>query len=234
MSEKPSWPSLYNPLVELVPLQHRDPIQASGRYLHDPHDIFRFTLYWTLVFYMPTYVLCGTYAFFNLAFPPPRDLRKPQKTRSNSRGAETIPLRRYGDRQLDVESDAHNQLRMPSRSPAKLKARRSRLTFGMLVFLTFATVAVAGAVVGSAVVGYVLAGLFKAAKYNMSTCVLSPSLSIYLVRSNELFADGYLSSGGYCRRLWGFLRKLVDQSVKRNLATHAQLARLWPTVIDII
>ncbi|KAI0358262.1 hypothetical protein OH77DRAFT_1518953 [Trametes cingulata] len=178
MSDAPSWPSLYNPLIELFPLQHRNPVQPSGRYLHDPHDVFRFTLYWTLIFYTPSYILCGTYAFLNLAFPPPRALRKAQKTRAlrsdsgpsyrSVSDGDNIPLRPY-PRQLSA--DLQGQLRAPSRSPAKQNERRSRLTFALLVLFVFAVFALAGAVVGSAIIGYVLAGLFKAARYNMSTWI---------------------------------------------------------------
>ncbi|KAI0675997.1 hypothetical protein C8Q78DRAFT_362351 [Trametes maxima] len=169
----PSWPSLYNPLIELFPLQHRDPIEPSGRYLHDPHDVFRFTLYWTLILYTPAYALCGTYAFLNLAFPPLRialTTRAPRPDSGPSHrsvGGESIPLRRYS-RQPGPGGRAQGQ---GARTPAKQNERRSRLTFALLVLFVFAVFAVAGAVVGSAVVGYVLAGLFKSAKYNMSTWV---------------------------------------------------------------
>ncbi|KAI9062684.1 hypothetical protein FKP32DRAFT_1573960 [Trametes sanguinea] len=171
MSDVPTWPSLYNPTIELFPLQHRDPIQPSGRYLHDPHDIFRFTLYWTFVFYTPTYVFCGIYAFLNLAFPPPRTSAKSGKTRWHWRGSETIPLRQYSNRQLGADTDAQSHMRTQSRSPVRPNERRSRLTFALLVFLVFAVFGLAGAVVGSAVIGYVLAGLFKASQYNMSTWI---------------------------------------------------------------
>ena len=33
-------------------------------------DIFRFTFYWTLIFYIPVFVLCGIIAFINIAFAP--------------------------------------------------------------------------------------------------------------------------------------------------------------------
>ncbi|KAI0369765.1 hypothetical protein BV20DRAFT_967425 [Pilatotrama ljubarskyi] len=179
MSDAPSWPSLYNPLIELFPLQHRNPVQPAGHYLHDPHDVFRFTLYWTLIFYTPSYILCGTYAFLNLAFPP-RAPHKPQKTRaprSDSRPSyrpvsdgDNIPMRRY-PRQLSAHLQSQPHVTLASRSPAKQNEKRSRLTFALLVLFVFALFALAGAVVGSAIVGYVLAGLFKAAKYNMSTWI---------------------------------------------------------------
>ncbi|KAJ3835839.1 hypothetical protein F5878DRAFT_291551 [Lentinula raphanica] len=66
----PSWPSLYNPRSELFDIEHHDPIQPGGFYLLNPQDVFRFTLYWTLVFYIPVFVVFGSYAFFNLTFPP--------------------------------------------------------------------------------------------------------------------------------------------------------------------
>ena len=125
--------------------------------------------------------MCGAYAFFNLTFPPRKPLRKGYKTRPTVSRArlsyrsvldgERIPLRRYDRQGLGADLRDQSQLRLPSRSPAKQNEKRSRWTFAVLVFFLFACFALGGAIVGSAIIGYVAAGLFKAARYNMSTYV---------------------------------------------------------------
>ena len=146
-----------------------------------PVDVFRFTLYWTIVLYVPAFVLCGFYAFLNLSFPPRKPPRKSYRTRPplqhvgssyrSGTDSESIPLRRYERQTLGAGGRGQSQFHAPSRSPAKQNERRSRLTFALLVFLWFAVFALGGAVVGSAIIGYVLAWLFSSAKYNMSTYV---------------------------------------------------------------
>ncbi|OCH96380.1 hypothetical protein OBBRIDRAFT_787460 [Obba rivulosa] len=174
----PSWPSLYNIDIELLPIQHTNPEQPGGAYLHNPNDVFRFTLYWTLVFYTPAFLFGGIYAFMNLTFPPSRPNRQSHRVRrplsvlsaiTYVTGADAggIALRPYA--QGDHSDDAKLPLRYRAR--ARQNERRSRLTFALLVFFGFVVVAVCGAVVGSAIIGYVLAGLFKAAKFNMSTWI---------------------------------------------------------------
>lgn len=59
-----------------------------------------------------------------------------------------------------------------SRAKTRHNERRSRLTFAIIVAFVFAICAVGGAVLGSAVLGYVMAGLFRAAGFHMSTCVV--------------------------------------------------------------
>ena len=57
-------------------------------------------------------------------------------------------------------------------APAKLpkeNERTSRLVFALLVFFTFMTVGVAGAVLGSAVLGFSVYGLYRSGNFNMST-----------------------------------------------------------------
>ncbi|EEB88866.1 hypothetical protein MPER_13111 [Moniliophthora perniciosa FA553] len=58
-SQHQSWPSLYNPRSELFNLEHREAVQPDGKYLTDPGDVFRFTFYWTLIFYLPAFVFCA-------------------------------------------------------------------------------------------------------------------------------------------------------------------------------
>ena len=94
----PPWPSLYDPGIDLINIPHNAPVQPGGAYLTHPVDIFRFTLYWTLIFYCPAFILCGTYAFWNLNFPPaprphnarstPESGRPPKHGRGRGQGSE--------------------------------------------------------------------------------------------------------------------------------------------------
>ncbi|KAI1796724.1 hypothetical protein LXA43DRAFT_571344 [Ganoderma leucocontextum] len=177
-TETPSWPSLYDISVEVIPIIHREPIQPSGKYLSNANDVFRFTLFWMLVLYVPAFIICGVYAFLNLSFPPRRPDRKSYKSRQGtsngglsfgSADSENIPLRLRSDHQLGARSQS--QFRVPSRAPAKQNETRSRLTFAVLVFMLFATFALGSAVIGAAIIGYVLAGLYEAGNYNMSTWI---------------------------------------------------------------
>ncbi|KIP07457.1 hypothetical protein PHLGIDRAFT_89547 [Phlebiopsis gigantea 11061_1 CR5-6] len=168
----PPWPSLYNFLIEIEPIAGKPPVQPSGHYLYNANDIYHFTLYWTLVFYTPGFLICGLYAFLNLTFTQHSRVRRflclaPSKytavpTRSD------IPLKAIRN---TLSPDPHSAAYMPGRARTKHNERRSRLTFSIIVAFTFAVCAVGGAVVGSAVTGYAMAGLFKVARYNMSTWI---------------------------------------------------------------
>ena len=157
-----SWPSLYNPAKEILSFKHGPPTHAH--YLYHPNgefntrllhvyriflcsEIFRFTLYWTLIFSLPLYFISGIFAFFNITFPPSR---------------RSTP---FSYPETGYENTVHRV------------TPRSRLTFSILVLLLFLTLSLLNAVIGAAVVGYVLAGLFRAAGFNMSTCV-SPAFSL--------------------------------------------------------
>lgn len=151
-----SWPSLYNPAIELsVRRGLLQPVQPGGSYLINPDDIFRFTLYWTLIFHIPFYAICGIYAFLNFAFPPSR------------RSIATFPLETSSRIPFSPNS---NQTEQWIKRP-RPNVRRSRLTFALLVILAFLFISLTGAVMGAAVVGFVLAGVYKAGGFYMSTWV---------------------------------------------------------------
>ncbi|KAL1748184.1 hypothetical protein HDZ31DRAFT_30212 [Schizophyllum fasciatum] len=154
-----SWPSLYNPGLELIHVGGPPLSTADAHYLYHASDVFTYTLYWTLVFYIPAFVLCGFYAFLNLAFPP-RDNRKDR-------------VQHYAE--ISENSYALAPLigtgvRAPPRAP-KQNEGRSRLTFALLVLLAFFTLGLLGSVISSLVIGYVLYGLYRAGNYNMSTWI---------------------------------------------------------------
>jgi len=149
----PPWPSLYQPALEISPIQGKDPIQKGAYYLYHSKDIFRFTLYWTLIFHLPLLCFCAVYAFFNLTFPPSRfSFKSMYFLSSSSPDTPATPL----------------SIRL---TPPRPNEGRSRLTFAIIVLLVFSFTSVANAVIGAAVVGYSLAGLYQAADYNMSTWV---------------------------------------------------------------
>ncbi|KAF8199094.1 hypothetical protein BJ912DRAFT_950887 [Pholiota molesta] len=152
----PSWPSLYNPAMEILNIEHHRPVQPGGTYLYSVQDIFKFTLYWTLVFYTPIFLVCGLYAFWNYAFPPSR-LAAPD-TRNRPESYQLTPM---------------NVVTPPIQPviPPKPHERRSRVAFALIVLLTFLTLSVAGAVIGSAIMGSVAAGLYKAGNFHMSTWI---------------------------------------------------------------
>jgi len=154
----PSWPSLYDPGVEILNIEHHAPTQPEGAYLYHATDIFKFTLYWTLIFHTPIFFFCGLYAFWNYVFPPlPRPPSPLQTLDSTYQLSSMAP------------KSAVSLIR-PRKLP-KPKERRSRLAFAVIVLLTFVVLSVAGAVMSSAILGFIAAGLYKVADFNMSTWV---------------------------------------------------------------
>lgn len=203
-STTPSWPSLYNPGLEILHIDHDSPVQPGGAYLyrangvhcidvrlqsidtHEPADIFRFTFYWTLIFYTPFFFVCGFYAFCNYAFPPQHTpyqlLSLPShQSREDSSSIDREHLA-YGDEAsayvpLQPLHSPHSPLALratPTSQRSTVKThkkneRRSRVTLAILVLLIFLAFGLAGAVIGSAVLGFAVMGLYRAAHFNMST-----------------------------------------------------------------
>ncbi len=218
-SNPPSWPSLYNPGSEILHIAHRPPIQSGGSYLYNAYgetplkyrtyltdqefcksrvDIFRFTLYWALIFYTPFFFVCGLYAFCNYAFPPTcsrfslspatpdpvedgssLDLDHDSLTpvTPHHPGNAYVPLQHLRSSQARGQSHSHSRRATPTsrRSTVRTTAThkrnegRSRVAFALLVFIVFLTAGLAGAVIGSAVVGFTVFGLYRSAGFSMST-----------------------------------------------------------------
>ncbi|RDB15907.1 hypothetical protein Hypma_003563 [Hypsizygus marmoreus] len=155
----PPWPGLYDPGLEILHIEHHNAIQPGASYLYHARDVFRYTLFWTLILYTPIFLLCGSYAFWNLNFPP--SPRYEPSLREASSGTSY---------QLASFSTPHVKPLRPQKLPRE-NERRSRLAFALLVLFTFATLSVAGAVTGSAVLAFSIFGLYTAANFNMSTWI---------------------------------------------------------------
>ncbi|CAE7232420.1 unnamed protein product [Rhizoctonia solani] len=57
----PSFPSLYDPKFEFGESDPSNPPPGTY-YLYTSFDIYRFTLYWSLLFYASSFALCGMFA----------------------------------------------------------------------------------------------------------------------------------------------------------------------------
>ena len=143
-------------------------------------DIFRFTFYWSLCFYTPFFFLCGSYAFWNLNFPPPppphghKDLGISDHDTTSGHDTDVYPLAPLGSHSSPTWTPSPTTLRRAATALALVKLpkeneRGSRLVFATLVFFTFMIVGVAGAVLGSAVLGFSVYGLYQSGDFNMST-----------------------------------------------------------------
>ncbi|TEB33038.1 hypothetical protein FA13DRAFT_1790106 [Coprinellus micaceus] len=164
--ETPRWPSLYNPGLEVLNVEHRPPTQPGGYYLYHARDVFRFTFYWSLILYTPFFLACGAYAFWNYTFPPSttRQDRGLEKDAPSYEMSPATPLFPTGSRY--TRSNLPPSTKLP-----KINERRSRLAFATIVLLTFVLVSVAGSVLGSVIMGFVVFGLFKAGSFYMSTWI---------------------------------------------------------------
>lgn len=160
----PTWPSLYNPGLEVLNIQHRPPIQPGGSYLYNGNDVFRFTFYWSLLMYTPAFLICGAYAFWNYTNPPSSNHQPRVQSNLTYELVPSSPAHRSGPRYIGSSTPP------PSKLP-RINERRSRAAFAAIIFLLFVLLSVAGCVLGSAVLGFVMFGLFKAADFHMSTWI---------------------------------------------------------------
>ena len=208
-----SWPSLYSPAIEVGFLG--PPVRPGGYYLSDSDgtsqspfnakypssiqilDIFRFTLYWTLIFHLPFNFIAGIYAFFNFLFPPVRDAgatavlaSPPVRGHTPSHSRSQSQTQSYSQSQRNFQPQFYSRSH-PSPSvdewlkPPRTNARRSRWTFSLLVLLTFLVLSLLRAVLGAAVLAGVLVAVYRTGGFYMSTYVclsFYPFFSCFVTR----------------------------------------------------
>ncbi|KAG2011294.1 hypothetical protein CC2G_011434 [Coprinopsis cinerea AmutBmut pab1-1] len=162
----PPWPSLYNPGLEILNVNNREPTQPGGFYLYRGGDVFRFTFYWSLIFYTPFFLVCGAYAFWNYTFPPSSRLPRRLSVSRDSVAYQLVEL-------------SHTPTSPTTPAPTKLprvNERRSRLAFAVIVLFIFLISSLGGSVLGSALLGFITTALYKAGGFHMSTWVESAPL----------------------------------------------------------
>jgi len=176
----PTWPSLYDPLIEFHDLEHHAPIQPGGRYLTHAGDVFRFTFYWTLIFNSLFFLITGGIASFNIIFPARRDKHggalasttQKHTPQAAPRSHPMIPLTPVASAQspdLLLSHPGSAESKQARASQPRKNVHRSRLTYAIFTLFVFMATVVGASFVEGAVVGYVIWAVYTAGGFNIST-----------------------------------------------------------------
>ena len=142
-------------------------------------DVFRFTLYWMLIFLSPFFLITGGIASFNIIYPPRHDYENGIPS-TRSRTLQPVPDSHSAIPLTPLTSARSPDLLLPevpevvdteerrATQPRK-NVRRSRITYALFTLLSFLVTVLAASFFWSAVIGYVLWALFRTGDFNIST-----------------------------------------------------------------
>jgi hypothetical protein len=145
-------------------------------------DIFRFTLYWTLLFVVPPFLVCGLWSFTSFTLrssPTNSSIPKPKFNQgpSASTSTPTYPPQSTAHQSTypATESTGPNSDSSPlayAQTPTQLlRKRRGRRLIGICSLLLFPLYGVGFSVLSSLAIGYGLALVYHLAGIEMSTWV---------------------------------------------------------------
>ncbi|KAG6328762.1 hypothetical protein ID866_10327 [Astraeus odoratus] len=136
-----SWPSLYNPLIDIAAGADAAAIQPGGNYLQAPSG-------------KGAGAVSGGVGEESFPLEPRTSLHPFSAHILGSSSHQPPPT--TGD---------------PGQSRQRLNVRRTRLTFALVVFFAFIGLGIFSALLGAAVMGFVIAGVYKAGGFWVSTWI---------------------------------------------------------------
>lgn len=186
-------------------------------------DVFLFTLYWNLILHTPIFAFCGLYAFLNFIFRYPTH-------EPNSHALKSLSPE-LQENATPIQPSHITRQAAPRISPPKHNPNRTRVTFAIIVLVSFLSAGVLSATLGSAIVGYILVGLFRAARFQISTYAhLSWYIFVVTHRRVTKQVDSLLIRS-HSNHYQSFRVRILT---KCDIHADMQIDRAWPTVFEFI